>query len=123
MHCPPGKRRHGTAYFSGPPVNVTYKHKGGWAGPKPVYQGAKLPKTVKKLKEEKALSLFMTGDSIAAGANSSSNLNIEPLRPSFGPGFSMELEDWYKADVEFENKAVGGWLSGDGVNTLTWNAV
>ena len=95
-------------------VNVTYRHADTWQGTVPVYQGDKLPNTMKKLKEDKSLSLFMTGDSIAAGCSSSALLNIEPFRPSFGVGFELELESWYDADVEFENKAVGGWTSQNG---------
>ena len=95
-------------------VNVTYRHADTWQGTVPVYQGDKLPNTMKKMKEDKSLSLFMTGDSIAAGCSSSALLNIEPFRPSFGVGFELELESWYDADVEFENKAVGGWTSQNG---------
>ena len=95
-------------------INVTYKHEDTWQGKVPTYQGDKLPNTMNKLKEDKALSLFMTGDSIAAGCTSSSLLNIEPFRPSFGTGFALELEEWFDAEIDFENGAVGGWTSQDG---------
>ena len=95
-------------------VNVTYKHADKWEGKVNTYQGDKLPKTVKKLTEDKALTMFMTGDSIAAGCNSSALFNIEPYRPSFGTGFALELEEQFKAQVEFTNGAVGGWTSQNG---------
>ena len=95
-------------------VNVTYKHADSWQGKVPTYQGDKLPNTMKKLTQDKALSLFMTGDSIAAGCSSSALLNIEPFRPSFGTGFALELESWFDAEIDFTNEAVGGWLSQDG---------
>lgn len=95
-------------------VNVTYKHADKWQGKVSEYQGDKLPKTVKKLTEDKALTMFMTGDSIAAGCNSSALFNIEPYRPSFGTGFALELEDQFKAQVDFTNGAVGGWTSQNG---------
>ncbi len=95
-------------------VNVTYRHSDKWQGKVNVSQADKLPNTVKKLTEDKALTMFMTGDSIAAGCNSSALFNIEPFRPSFGTGFALELEDQFKAQVDFTNGAVGGWTSQNG---------
>lgn len=95
-------------------VNVTYKHSDTWQGKVSQYQGDKLPNTMKKLKEDKELALFMSGDSIAAGCSSSALLGIEPYRPSFGVGFYQELQEWFEAEVDFNNQAVGGWLSQQG---------
>lgn len=99
-------------------VNVTYKHADKWQGKSVVSQNDKLPTTVKKLTEDKALTLFMTGDSIAAGCNSSALFNIEPYRPSFGTGFALELESQFGAQVDFTNGAVGGWTSENGRNHI-----
>lgn len=60
----------------------------------------------------------MTGDSIAAGCNSSALFNIEPYRPSFGTGFALELESQFGAQVDFTNGAVGGWTSENGRNHI-----
>ncbi len=97
-------------------LSVTYKHAGNvWAGEKPAYQGEVLSNVVAKLKEKKDVGLFVYGDSISTGANSSSVLNIPPMRDTWMKMVADNLASWYGAKVTLTNESVGGWTSANGV--------
>ena len=95
-------------------VSVTYEHNGTWGGNKPEYAGDALTGTIAKLKEEKSLSLFLFGDSISTGANSSGKLGIAPYLDDWGTGVQKQLAERYGAEVRFVNGSYGGWNSADG---------
>ncbi len=96
-------------------VSVTYKHNGGYAGAIPKYEGASLSKTVQKLKAKEKVELFVYGDSISTGANTSGYLNIEPHLPTWPQLVADNLSRYYGGEVKLTNRAVGGWTSANGL--------
>jgi lysophospholipase L1-like esterase len=96
-------------------VEVTYKCSNDWRGIKPKYAGKLLPKTIKKLSQDKKLRITLTGDSISAGWNSSGRVNIKPFLPAYPQQFRNGIAKHYKALVVLNNFAVPGWTSGRGL--------
>ncbi len=99
-------------------LSVTYRHKGEWTGAKPAYQGDVLSNVVNKLKSKQDTEIFIFGDSVATGANSSSLLNVEPY---LAPWFTLtanKLSRHYGTKVNLTNKSVGGWTSSNGVSSV-----
>ena len=104
-------------------IYVTYTHTGKWMGQVPVYAGGTLSKTAEKLKNKETLNLFVYGDSISTGANSTGYLNVYPYADSWPEGVRKGLEQQYGGKVELLNKAVGGWTSEDAIKsseTVGW---
>lgn len=102
---------------------VTYKHPAATTGVMPAYEGAALAKTIKKLKKQEPLELFIYGDSISTGANSSGYLQMEPgLKPWFNL-VKDNLEACYGGKITLKNLSVGGWTSNNGVEGGTVNKV
>ena len=99
-------------------VSVTYTHSGNWGGYKQSYLGNSLTKTISKLQTDKKLNLFLFGDSISTGANSSGKLGIEPYLDDFGTAVKKQLEKKYGAEVTYENGSYGGWNSYNGVQNI-----
>lgn len=98
-------------------MSVTYKHEKTWKGATPVYYGQdKLQRTVQKLKAKEKVELFLWGDSISTGANSSGYLNIPPFYPTWPELFAANLAQYYGTTVNLTNKAVGGWTTNAGVS-------
>ncbi|MBQ2768672.1 MAG: SGNH/GDSL hydrolase family protein [Clostridia bacterium] len=98
-------------------LSVTYKHaENVWTGAVPIYHGETLSKTVAKLKAKEEVNVFVYGDSISTGANSSGHLNIRPYLPSFPSLICENLSRYYGATVKLTNKSVGGFTSSQGVN-------
>lgn len=96
---------------------ITYKHAVEWEGTKPSYYGdGALKKTVEKLKKGEKIELFVWGDSISTGANSSSVLGIAPNLPTWDKMLAANLSSYFKAEVNLTNKAVGGWSTREGVS-------
>ncbi len=97
-------------------LSVTYTHDVGWTGATPSYFGdGALAKMVEKLKGKEKIELFVYGDSISTGANSSSYLNIEPYLDTWPELLSENLARYYGAEVNLTNRSVGGWTSANGV--------
>ena len=112
------------SFFHEHQLVVTYKHaRNVWEGPVPVFQGGVLPETMKKLKGKKKLKVLLFGDSIAVGCNASAWSNVSPFLPSFGMLVSEALKRFYKADVIFENTAVGGMDSNWGKDNVQKSVV
>ena len=96
--------------------SVTYKHSGQWTGAVPsCYADGALKHTVEKLKSGAPVELFVWGDSISTGANSSSVLNMAPRLKTWPELLADNLSSYFGADVRLTNKAVGGWTSDGGV--------
>lgn len=96
--------------------SVTYTHSEKWTGAVPSYYGdGALQRTVEKLKNKESVELFVWGDSISTGANSSSVLNMAPYMKTWPELLVENLSSYYGADVKLTNKAVGGWSSNNGV--------
>ena len=76
-----------------------------------------------KLKKQEPLELFIYGDSISTGANSSGYLQMEPgLKPWFNL-VKDNLEACYGGKITLKNLSVGGWTSNNGVEGGTVNKV
>lgn len=88
---------------------VTYSHSDSWEYYIPTAKGYLLPKTIGKLHNKEKLNVVMYGDSISAGGNCSSALNISPWMPTFGQMFVDKLKKTYGYDdITFTNTSVGG---------------
>jgi len=99
-------------------VWVTYEHSGEWNGPIPQFGGDTLKKTIDKLQTEKDLKLFLYGDSISVGANSSGFLGISPYYDDYGTAVKKQLKYKYGGDIEYKNGSFGGWHSVDAKNNI-----
>ena len=88
---------------------VTYEHAiDAWAGPVPTFASDQLPHTIKKLSQEKALTIALLGDSISTGCNSSGWAKTAPFQPAYQDLFAKNLEAAYSAKVVLKNFSVGG---------------
>ncbi len=97
-------------------LSVTYRHETGlWKGTRPAYCGDVLSRSLSKLKNKEDVELFIYGDSISTGANSSSVLGIPPKLDTWDKLFAANLTSWFGAKVNVTNKAVGAWTSVNGV--------
>lgn len=92
-------------------IFVTYTHTEKWDKETPAYVGEKLPNFQKKTANKEKINLFVYGDSISTGANSSGYLNVYPNKPSWPQAVRKGLSDQFGTEVELVNKAVGGWTS------------
>ncbi len=99
-------------------LSVTYRHSGEWTGAKPVYQGEVFSNVVNKLKNKQDTEIFIFGDSVATGANSSSLLNVAPYLKPWFTLTANKLYRHYGAKVNITNKSVGGWTSSNGVSSV-----
>lgn len=98
-------------------LSVTYTHENTWTGSDPVYYGdGALSKTLAKLKNKESVELFVYGDSISTGANSSGYLNIEPYLDTWPGLVANNLARYFGTTVNLTNRAVGGWTSANGVS-------
>lgn len=90
-------------------IAVSYKcENGGWKGYVPVYEGERLHRTIKKLKEDKKLKMVLYGDSISAGSNASAKTMANPFQPIWGDLLAERLRRHYGAQVDFVNTSMGG---------------
>ncbi len=98
---------------------VTYEHApNAWAGPKPSFAGATLPRTLKILREKKPLTIGLLGDSISTGCNASGWTNTAPFQPAYQDLLAKNLEAVYGGKVSVKNFAVGGTVSAWGVQNI-----
>lgn len=98
-------------------VNVTYKYKGEWTAFSQ-NQSKNLPNVLAKLKAKQDINLFVYGDSISTGANSSGKLGIKPFLPTYPEGVKSELETKYGVNVNLYNGSYGGWKSAEGLENI-----
>ncbi|MBQ9481551.1 MAG: SGNH/GDSL hydrolase family protein [Clostridia bacterium] len=97
-------------------LSVTYRHAAEWGATTPAYFGeSALERSVAKLKNEEKTELFVFGDSISTGANSSSVLNISPYLKTWPELVADNLASYYGAEVTLANRSVGGWTSENAV--------
>jgi len=97
---------------------VTYKHQGGWAGPRPSFAGDQLPRTVKRLAEKQPLTIALLGDSISTGCNASGWANVPPFQPPYQDLLVMNLQAAHGAKVTLHNFAAGGTDTGWGLANI-----
>ena len=92
-------------------IFVTYTHAEEWNKETPAYIGDRFSNLAKKIANKEKINLFVYGDSISTGANSSGYLNVYPNKPSWPQAVRKGLSEQYGTEVELVNKAVGGWTS------------
>jgi acyl-CoA thioesterase I len=98
---------------------VTYDHEPQvWQGYLPMLAEDVLPKTFSKLKNRESITIGVTGDSISAGCDSTSMYHLPPFTPPYIEQVVEGLRKYYGADVKPKNRAVGGWVSGQGLEAL-----
>lgn len=96
-------------YFHRQQIAVTYTHSGSWDGPVPEAQGARLPRTLSRLKNGETLNLVFFGDSICAGGNSTALIGAPPQAPIWADMVTESLRGKYpEAEIVMHNEAVGG---------------
>lgn len=104
--------------LEGKQIVVTYTHSDTWFGPIPEYVGDSLPRTMKKLRSHKLLTIAATGDSITLGNNTSGYMQIPPYMPTWLDLFTGQLKNIYGYDaIKSYNAALGGMTSQWGLDT------
>ena len=97
-------------------VSVTYQHSEKWGGVLPSYYGDDvLSRTVQKLLSKEKVELFVYGDSISDGCNSSSMLGIQPRLAVWPELVRRNRAACYGTEVILTNRSVGTWMSSHGV--------
>ena len=100
-------------------VCVTYSHAPDeWKGDKPDFAGDRLPKTLAKLRDKKALTIALLGDSISTGCNASKWADTAPFQPAWQDLLVMNLESVYGLKISLKNFAVGGTDTNWGVANI-----
>lgn len=96
-------------FFQDRQIAVTYEcERNGWKGYVPTFEGKNLPKTMKKLKDDKKLNIVLFGDSISEGCNSSGLMVNPPFQPTWGVLVAEKLRRAYNAEVKLTNVSKGG---------------
>lgn len=86
------------------------------AAPHAEYSADLLPKTINRLKNGESLNLFIYGDSIFTGCDSSKMRNRIPYTPTFFELLESQLEVFYpECEITTHNPSVGGWGASDGI--------
>jgi len=102
-------------------VAVTYTHaKGLWKGPVPEFAGAKLPRTIRKLKAKEPIRLMIVGDSISVGHSASCMRRDRkpPARPAYFTQVAMGLRKAYAVKVHVTNISGNGRIAGWGTSQI-----
>ena len=112
------------SFFMKHQICVSYKHSGEWMGIKPVYQGEKITKFLKKLEDKQNPLFLFYGDSITVGCNASGTIwgdNINPKMEEFPKLVTHELERVFNTSIKYINTAVGGMTSKWGIDNIEEN--
>ncbi len=97
-------------------LSVTYTHQTEDGVSLSYFGDGALSGTLAKLQAKEKVELFVYGDSISTGANSSGYLNIEPYLDTWPELVANNLARYFGTEVELTNRAVGGWTSANGVS-------
>ena len=93
-------------------VTITYTHAPGlWSGYVPAEQSALLPRTVKRLRSDDAITICVMGDSISEGYDASGFRGVPPHQPPYASLLARGLELARGRGVDLVNLAVGGWTT------------
>lgn len=92
-------------------IAISYEHNGVWNAVKPKNQKELFPNTLKKLKNNKPLTVVANGDSIFTGANSSAILGIDPYQDDFINLFINKLKQDSESKINLINTSLGGMMS------------
>lgn len=95
---------------------VCYKHAPATTDSLPEYSLGKLKNLSSSLAKKNDIELFIYGDSISTGANSSGYLQLDPGTQPWFKLVQKNLASAYDVTVNLKNLAVGGWTSEQGVS-------
>lgn len=98
-------------------IAVTYKHTEEWTV-KSEYQGDILENFQSKLSQKQNIEMFLFGDSITSGCNSSEHLHVEPYLPRWGNAVASLIEERYDVFVNMINGSKVGGTSQDGLGDI-----
>lgn len=120
-----GDPTHGILWAEGPfyhsmQVEVTYTlTPGQWTGYVPQYAGNTLPKTTAKLQAGQQIKMFVVGDSISQGYNSSKWVDAPPFQPPYEELVAGGLEKMAHVQRNvvgsYRNYAISGWIAAQGL--------
>ncbi len=97
-------------------VRADYSHQPGlWSGAVPQFQGAAMPRTMKRLRARDQLAIAITGDSISEGYNASGFIGVPPYQPPYVDLVAGGLTEAYGSPIVLHNCAVAGWTSDNGL--------
>lgn len=104
--------------LAGKHIVVTYTHDDLWQGPRAMYQGQELPRTMDRLVRRLPLTIVATGDSITQGTGTSGETGISPYMPTWAELFTHGLKQRYGyTNITLFNTALGGMTSDWGRET------
>ena len=113
-----------SAFITMHQIFVTYTYDNAeWKGPRPTYQGDKLPKTMEKLSTGGEFNLLFYGDSIFVGASATAQLNCPPFMPRIGDLTKEYFSRDYGCTVNYKNTSKGGQTSRWGIQNVQELAV
>lgn len=95
---------------------VTYTHDVDESVELSYFGDGALSGVLSKLKAKESVELFVYGDSISTGANSSGYLNIPPYLKTWPELVADNLSRYFGTEVNLTNRAVGGWTSANGLS-------
>ncbi|QDV86487.1 SGNH/GDSL hydrolase family protein [Planctomycetes bacterium TBK1r] len=100
-------------------THVTYrKADTAWPVSMPSFDPASLPKTLQKLRDRRAVSIVLLGDSISTGCNASGWGGGAPFQPAYQDLFAEHLRRHFQSDVELTNLSVGGQSTPWGITMI-----
>jgi acyl-CoA thioesterase I len=105
-------------WFHDQQVEVTYETDEAWEGYRPIVAKDALPRTLRKLKEGKPLTVALSGDSITVGDNASAVAEAPPSMPAYPRLVAEQLHVTFGSKITLVNRAVGGWRLEHGLKDL-----
>lgn len=106
-------------WFHDHQLEVTYRpRRGEWKSARPVFDAAKLPRTIARLQAGEPFTLGVSGDSISAGGDASGLNDAPPRQPPFVDLVGAQLRASYQSPLTLKNRAVGGWSIANGLADL-----
>lgn len=88
---------------------ITYRHAPEkWTSTVPTFDATALPRTIRKLRDRKPVSIVLIGDSISAGCNASGWAGEAPYQPSFPGLLQRHLEAQYQTQIRVTNPSISG---------------
>ncbi len=98
---------------------ITYsKAKDDWPVAMPSFNSSALPRTIDRLKNGKAVSVVLLGDSISTGCNASAWGSGAPFQPAYQDLLKQYLATHYDTEVTLTNLSVGGTSTPWGVDQI-----
>jgi len=95
--------------IGGKQMMVTYEHDDVWQHPHPMFAGATLPNTIRKLKARAPLCVVAYGDSITHGLGESRLSHIPPFLPPWPELVASRLKSIYRDNsIQLYNSAQSG---------------